>query len=1501
MTKARKQPSASGDTVGKDGITTDLALHNPASGGDTPMSTMSTTFMGPRSAYPNNDHQEELVNSYKDMKLNIMSQATNPTLMFPFTKESSSNISSSNRTFGSNTHYPKLDQIPQSSQQSQQKAQQEHSDSSLQLHQLDFIGSSDAVKQLLTLPYTNDSEVAVAVHNMGDGTLLLDGAALVNPPEDTTSYEMFTVDNREVDKNGEKNKKGSGIGSSEKGRNDEHNPNEPINVAQKKETSSRRRSRPWSLFNTNEVNRNSMDQLLPLTKMLQSPQSTDFNFPSQPAEREGGKSTPNTVTNLLLTMLQHEQRLEQVEHQNMTPSLIDKESTNQDITSHHDNSNSLTTTTTITNDITSTVSPADLNSKSFTQSNDRLTNLLPKPEQYTNGSVTYPKAPRQYLKWKLNDHNLLVGSNALILKPQLPPSETSTEKTYVGDDMKGAMTIKLADAIKLRTALKQHEEGEFMLGDSSSVEKNSKAHTTYLDALIAPAPLPALPCKENDDKEIMTDGKDTCNQIQISSNLQKNDTLPHEVDYDNISLQTCVVPPTDLELQLREFGLTSTSHLNKPEHSDPSSVRTSPVCAVLDAYLDNIMANVPELALCLQERGHIQSMKMLRTDDIPILTSHDLDPTGISPVSDKVRDPKTKSLFSPQIVESNASILLQFLKTNCSKENSTYLLRRNAGDTNIQLYDITSLSTKRHCKWNWWLAMMSYRFALRLDQLSNTVISKEDRGTRRKFRSRQRHLFQISYELLEELSDMDGGDHETIRAAVCENLANTFLWDDGEDGDGDDGSNDSPTEKQSQQYTDRNNSIPSISSTKYPSTQPYGNVNVDRLSKAQDHLLRGIQLLKPALESGLIDDSKNDNSSVDPIALQMFGLHHKLTNILLRLVERYFHSYWSSSAMQTLRTTGRTISDASKLLLQLGVVDDDWKFLDDFEQRQGHMSNRSGRDFACSISYQYAWLWQHCGHFARSFAADELWRERGHTCGEDVVCVIKDVEAAASNVSKVISCLISTKRKDVDSLENMEKFHFSSIMMKTKGLLNLNNVSGIISERCDGVSESAINEANSILNKQKQIVRDKRKVLVAAAICYSSAVGIFTHVITGVEVEIVKDGDVPNSVRVHKSQPQSLDSSILSLLRQRLGDSCNEIGKVLLTEVKKLLKVGGDLSSLSPLLLSSESWFIDGLNEFEACSDAQNIALIRCNLCHCCKIRVNLTLPRRPLSGVVNNGTVQDSHAELCLQDAARHLELAHEALDQRDKVNPRTWDMVSDELAATFLILGVRRRQSYLPGSTPVVIQSLRLNPGKERSIVEPIVRAKEIYASLNNNHQAAAADYHLALFYSKVWTCQRDAEKTRDKLSAAFTHFSLAHKYFFTHMLSNEPTFIILCLDLSNLYSAVSGETECLQKALACCLDTCDAFSPRSYKRSKESQSGDEWFGKMKTLASSVEERILKLLQNLVKVEKDASEKKSTTSKTLYRLALTFKMASAQDKHEDAEYFPIYNLLTQIREEHK
>jgi hypothetical protein len=80
---------------------------------------------------------------------------------------------------------------------------------------------------------------------------------------------------------------------------------------------------------------------------------------------------------------------------------------------------------------------------------------------------------------------------------------------------------------------------------------------------------------------------------------------------------------------------------------------------------------------------------------------------------------------------------------------------------------------------------------------------------------------------------------------------------------------------------------------------------------------------------------------------------------------------------------------------------------------------------------------------------------------------------------------------------------------------------------------------------------------------------------------------------------------------------------------------------------------------------------------------------------------------------------------------------------------------------------------------------------------------------------------------------------------------------MDMSSLYAALSGE-DCLVKALLRCLDTLKAFSDDTVATAAQMQppaGRSEWFQKMDILASSVDERVFKLLRNLAKLAEESS----------------------------------------------
>jgi hypothetical protein len=567
------------------------------------------------------------------------------------------------------------------------------------------------------------------------------------------------------------------------------------------------------------------------------------------------------------------------------------------------------------------------------------------------------------------------------------------------------------------------------------------------------------------------------------------------------------------------------------------------------------------------------------------------------------------------------------------------------------------------------------------------------------------------------------------------------------------------------------------------------------------------------------------------------------------------------------------LSEATSLLAPLNML--------------GFDATEGSEQYTKMIVSQYSWLFEYCGHFARSFAADELWRERGHTCGNDLISLFREVDSACFSVMR--NCFgPEWKSKTIISVAS----HGQVCLKSLTGIVVLPDAfeeiecSVLQKEGC----HEAIRTAKTIVYSQSQIQREACLVLVSATMCYSHAIAAYQH------LGMNQTSDSP-----------SFDNAP-SLLFQRLGDVCNEIGQILLKSSRQVLVTGlpdeatGRKSSgiekshVSAIMLSAaQFWFMEGLEQFNAGRDLRNIALLRCNLCQVCKIRAN--------TNVVLPGSTSDApnESEQYLQKAVDHLVLAHDALGQRE-TDPVTWDMVSLELASTLLVLGVRRRQSSLVGasssSNPLTMKAFRPAPGVEKSIVEPMERSVKIYESLGtalSAQQAAAGHYQLAIYYSKVWTCQRDEKLTREKLASAFNHFGVAHHYYSYHTLSNEPTFVCLSLDFSNLYSAVSDREDCLTKALAICLDCRKAFVPESIASMRNKPNFNEWVSQMETLSTNIQDRVSKLLMSLVKIEKEKSMV-DDKYKNMYRQVVTHKILSTKkDSLSNAppESFGIHDLL--------
>ncbi|KAJ0242227.1 hypothetical protein HA466_0207200 [Hirschfeldia incana] len=98
----------------------------------------------------------------------------------------------------------------------------------------------------------------------------------------------------------------------------------------------------------------------------------------------------------------------------------------------------------------------------------------------------------------------------------------------------------------------------------------------------------------------------------------------------------------------------------------------------LEAWLDNVMASVPELAICYHEKGVVQGYELLKTDDIFLLKGIAEDGTPA---------------FHPHFVQKNGHAVLRFLESNCKEDPGVYWLYKSAGEDVIQLFDLSIIST----------------------------------------------------------------------------------------------------------------------------------------------------------------------------------------------------------------------------------------------------------------------------------------------------------------------------------------------------------------------------------------------------------------------------------------------------------------------------------------------------------------------------------------------------------------------------------------------------------------------------------------------------------------------------------------------------------------------------------------------------------------------------------------------------------------------------------------
>lgn len=182
----------------------------------------------------------------------------------------------------------------------------------------------------------------------------------------------------------------------------------------------------------------------------------------------------------------------------------------------------------------------------------------------------------------------------------------------------------------------------------------------------------------------------------------------------------------------------------------------------LEAWLDNVMASVPELAICYHQDGVVQGYELLKTDDIFLLKGISEDGTPA---------------FHPSVVQQNGLSVLRFLEENCKQDPGAYWLYKSAGEDAIQLFDLSVIPQNRP--------------ADDTDDNSCSVPSLINRGRSDPLLSLGTILYRIAHRLSLSMSPenksrcasffrkcldfLDAPDHLVVRACAHEQFARLLL------------------------------------------------------------------------------------------------------------------------------------------------------------------------------------------------------------------------------------------------------------------------------------------------------------------------------------------------------------------------------------------------------------------------------------------------------------------------------------------------------------------------------------------------------------------------------------------------------------------------------------------------------------------------------------------------------------------------------------------------------
>lgn len=797
----------------------------------------------------------------------------------------------------------------------------------------------------------------------------------------------------------------------------------------------------------------------------------------------------------------------------------------------------------------------------------------------------------------------------------------------------------------------------------------------------------------------------------------------------------------------------------------------------LDLYLDNVIANVPELALCLHAKGFLRGVRVLKTDSIPYL------PTCAE---------SSEPMFDPKVIDFNASTILRFLRDNCRRDVGTYILRLSPDGEALHLYDLDAMSVERKMKWKWLLAMVSYRFAVRLGHHTK----QGSAATKAQIRSRQTKLFSSSFQLLGEIRALGGGAHDSIRAAILEHMADSHL---GHAEEHRQSSGNESGRKQSVASESEEEGFDLTEELQGAMALLTSAVDILREASTREEIKTSSETLnfKVGDVTVPLDIPRRTETTDAPLPLdeeeEEVGDQGIVTDSLIMQLSGILHKAavcacaWSAELCRDVKSDG-----AMTVLERLAPGWDLWMQLRLKLLRTEAPGQQSGCWGECQTVFgTLPLLWDQLGAVFREKTRQV---QRSYSTREECTAgidsaflnVMQSVVLSLARLSVLL--VIGPMSEETDSgstspyqavrllklLFNYEPWGSSS----DSEVLKVTAVTGLVSLDALGclIGASPDPKLSSSDVFKLCVPGDVAWCLLSAlCACLSLLLSCLATPVASSGTSAGK-GVVVVSLGLKNGCHQSV---------RVLAEACSVSGQRYLeaaAQVQKSAKIGPDTRTAFVLfsLKTAEAILSQAYSLFHCANDLCNQATVLCNTVSLLRFKANFA--------TTSSGSPVDEPLRL-LDEALRLCITAHCVLGQRGSVpdtshlsvtaQESVWDAVSYEAGCTHLCRGVLLRTHLMTtGSTsPSPTRSVR-----EKEAVESLETALRIFSALNNHRQIAASHFQLGALLVSVGS---GSSKVRER---ALLHYGEAHKYYAKWDVGS--TLVLILLDMCDVYMAAYAE---------------------------------------------------------------------------------------------------------------